>query len=147
MFFTDIIINFFTFLFSSVRNHHGIRRTKEMKRFMYYSLYAWGLPFVLVSSHILGISRSNNVIEIKHFLSLSPSLFWQTIFTFMIDFYKIMPEDWSPNIGKGKCWFESEFCTKNLTKIFKNWLQFTLIVFETRALSRRAFTPKPLNLT
>lgn len=38
---------------SSIRAHHGIRRTKEMKRFMLYSLYAWGFPFVMVSSVVL----------------------------------------------------------------------------------------------
>jgi hypothetical protein len=34
---------------------------------------------------------------------------WQTIFTFMIDFYDILPDYWKPNIGISKCWFESKF--------------------------------------
>ncbi|KAG5676842.1 hypothetical protein PVAND_006649 [Polypedilum vanderplanki] len=64
--------------FGSVRASHSIRRTKEMKKFVYYSAYAWGVPFIM------------------------------TIFTYMIDFYKVLPAKLQPNIGKSKCWFEEQ---------------------------------------
>ncbi|KAL7044183.1 hypothetical protein ACKWTF_001819 [Chironomus riparius] len=64
--------------FGSVRASQGIRRTKEMKRFVYYSLYAWGFPFLM------------------------------TIFTSMMNIYDVLPEKFKPKIGVTKCWFEEQ---------------------------------------
>lgn len=67
-------------LFSrSIRMSHGIRRTKEMKRFIYYSLYAWGFPCLA------------------------------TIFTFAVDSYNFLPPEYKPNIGATTCWFGKYF--------------------------------------
>jgi hypothetical protein len=56
---------------------HGIQRVKEVKRFICYSIYAWGLPCVA------------------------------TLVTFLADDYIISEEHgrFRPNIGQGTCWF------------------------------------------
>lgn len=54
---------------------HGMRKGKDLKRFVYYSIYAWGFPCLL------------------------------TIFTFMMDSYNIIDKKYKPNIGKTSCWF------------------------------------------
>lgn len=54
---------------------HGIRRTKEMKRFICYSLYAWGFPCLA------------------------------TFFTYTMDTYNVLPQRFKPNIGESSCWF------------------------------------------
>lgn len=105
---------------SSIRTHHGIRRTKEMKRFMLYSLYAWGFPFIMVCFVVLfftyfsiSISNSNkNMLNflfsfLLSFIFISCLVVHQTLFTFMVDFYDVLPDKLRPNIGKTKCWFES----------------------------------------
>lgn len=63
---------------SSLRIVHGIRRTTETKRFIIYSIYAWGFPLIM------------------------------SIVTFMVDFYQLVPEKFLPNIGKSTCWFDSK---------------------------------------
>jgi hypothetical protein len=66
---------------------YGMRKAKEIKRFICYSLYAWGLPCVA------------------------------TFLTFMTDTYIIVPENFNeienfkafdkirPKIGERSCWF------------------------------------------
>lgn len=54
---------------------YGMMKTKELKRFVYYSIYAWGFPCVL------------------------------TIFTFMMDTYDLIDVRFKPNIGSSSCWF------------------------------------------
>jgi hypothetical protein len=56
---------------------HGMQRVKEVKRFICYSIYAWGLPCVL------------------------------TLVTFLADDYIIPKkhEQFRPNIGMDSCWF------------------------------------------
>ncbi|CRL01349.1 CLUMA_CG014319, isoform A [Clunio marinus] len=61
----------------SIRMSHGIRRTKEVKRFFCYSLYAWGFPCLV------------------------------TIHTYMLDSHNVLPEKFKPNIGESSCWFEN----------------------------------------
>ncbi|CAO1344995.1 unnamed protein product [Diamesa tonsa] len=61
--------------FGSLRIVHGMRRTTEMKRFIIYSIYAWGFPLIM------------------------------SIVTFMVDFYKLVPDKFLPNIGESTCWF------------------------------------------
>lgn len=36
-----------------MRTSRGMRRNKELKRFLFYSLYAWGVPIVLTTITIL----------------------------------------------------------------------------------------------
>lgn len=56
-----------------------MRKTKEFKQFIFYSIYAWGVPFLI------------------------------TIITFLVEFYDIVPETFRPNIGEKSCWFNREY--------------------------------------
>lgn len=61
----------------SVRASRGMRKTKELRRFLLYSLYAWGVPSVL------------------------------TTVTVLIDHYELVPTDWSPQmVNMNQCWFK-----------------------------------------
>lgn len=69
-------------IFRSVRASRGMRRTKEMRRFLLYSLYAWGMPTVLTTA------------------------------TICIDYYELMPDEWSPQmIHSNTCWFRRKPAT------------------------------------
>lgn len=70
----NLFIFFLSFSLSSrsVRASQGIRRTKEMKRFMYYSLYAWGFPFLMV--------RKRERKLFGFYISINNSKWWIEIF-------------------------------------------------------------------
>lgn len=68
---------------------HGIRRMKEVKRFIYYSLYAWGFPCLA------------------------------TFVCFMMDSsYDIIPSHFKPHIGESSCWFGKYNKTKKVSSFF-----------------------------
>lgn len=56
---------------------HGTRKTKEVKRFAFYSIYAWGFPIAV------------------------------TLVTYFLDTYRpdFIHEKFFPNIGEASCWF------------------------------------------
>lgn len=86
--------------FSSMRMTHGMRRSKEVKRFIYYSLYAWGFPFLM------------------------------TILTFLADMYAVIPKEIKPDIGKSSCWFDSKETLQQIdTFIFDVHLIYFLTSF------------------
>ena len=69
------IINFVWFT-RSIRISRGMEKSKETRRFLMYSLYAWGVP------------------------SISATL------TVLVDHFQLVPEIWSPQMGiKNVCWF------------------------------------------
>lgn len=55
-----------------------MRKTRETKRFLIYSLYAWGIAISL------------------------------TTFVYLIDKFTLLHSDYLPNMGKRSCWFASE---------------------------------------
>ncbi|KAJ6648616.1 G-protein coupled receptor Mth2, partial [Pseudolycoriella hygida] len=62
-----------------VRTSRGMLRNKELRRFLFYSLYAWGVSAML------------------------------TTLTYLVDYYHLVPDEWSPRIGsKNVCWFQRE---------------------------------------
>lgn len=66
--------------FSSLRSSFMMRRNKDNRRFIYYSIYAWGTPLI-----------------------------WTTI-TILIDQNKWLPNKWSPTMAVygNQCWFSRE---------------------------------------
>lgn len=62
-----------------MRQSRGMRKTRDTKRFIGYSVYAWGI-------------------------SLS-----MTTFIHLVDEYKLLDEEYLPNMGLRSCWFESEW--------------------------------------
>lgn len=60
-----------------MRMSHGIQRSNETKRFICYSLYAWGFPFLL------------------------------TVITFVTDLSNLLPDEYKPNLGVSSCWFST----------------------------------------
>lgn len=63
----------------SVRQSRGMRKTRDTRRFVCYSIYAWGIPAIL------------------------------TTFVHLVDKYTLLHSDYLPNMGKRSCWFASEF--------------------------------------
>lgn len=61
-----------------MRASRVIRRNKEWRRFVYYSMYAWGVPLLL------------------------------TLITLFFNRYHLLPPQWAPNVGGNICWFQSE---------------------------------------
>lgn len=69
----------------SVRSSRGMAKTKELRRFLLYSLYAWGVPSLL------------------------------TALTIMVADWHLVPDKWSPQLGtKNTCWFSREIFVSNL---------------------------------
>lgn len=69
------------FFFRSFRSAFVMHRKKAQRRFIYYSIYAWGTPLV-----------------------------WTT-FTIYVDQNKWMPDKWNPTMALygNMCWFSSKF--------------------------------------
>lgn len=67
--------------FSSLRTSFTLRRNKDRRRFIYYSIYAWGVP-----------------------------LLW-TATTIWVDQKKLLPDKWSPRMAPNgnMCWFTRKF--------------------------------------
>ena len=116
----DIII--FILYYSSVRTHHGIRRTKEMKRFLYYSLYAWGFPFVLVKMNSL--INYWNIFDLEFIFPFRPYLpSWLIFTTFCRKVWSRTSEQ--PNAGLRVCW-NFFFLSLLLNSKFTLHLSFTI---------------------
>lgn len=76
-------------LIRSIRMSHGTRRTKDVKKFIYYSLYAWGFPC------------------------------FATLMMFVMDENDWLPDDYKPNVAKSNCWLGKNFnLKKNLCSSF-----------------------------
>lgn len=58
-----------------MRAVRGMSKDKETRRFIFYSLYAWGLPFVI------------------------------TLITFVVDYFRLFDKMYLPNFGESSCWF------------------------------------------
>lgn len=82
----------------SVHTSRGMRRTKEMRRFLLYCLYAWGVPTVL------------------------------TVLTVIVDYFHLVPEKWSPQMGaKNMCWFARESFWYRQTDEEAFWCKTTFV--------------------
>lgn len=67
------------FFFSNMRAHRGGRKASEKRRFIYYSIYAWGFPIILTSICAL------------------------------MQFHPDIPEHHvRPGFSEQKCWFDSK---------------------------------------
>ncbi|XP_037042107.1 uncharacterized protein LOC119078616 [Bradysia coprophila] len=65
--------------FGTIRTIRLMKRTKEMRTFLLYSLHGWGLPTILTLSAIF------------------------------VDYFHLLPDSWSPQMGsKNMCWFARE---------------------------------------
>lgn len=77
-----------------MRTSRGMQKAKELRRFLLYSLYAWGVAGLL------------------------------TALTMLFDVYAWLPDDWNPDlITENHCWFQSInnrallFCTLAISNI------------------------------
>ncbi len=84
--------------YRSTRTSRGMRKTKELRRFLLYSLYAWGVPTIL------------------------------TAITFSVDYWHIVPDIWSPKfILENNCWFTRKSIIYSHERIkFDMTISFTL---------------------
>lgn len=79
---------FYLPLSRSVRTSRGMGKTKELRRFLLYSLYAWGVPTLL------------------------------TVLTLFVDYWHLVPDIWSPQMGsKNVCWFGRELFVRSSDSI------------------------------
>lgn len=56
-----------------------MRKTRDTRRFLCYSIYAWGIPITL------------------------------TTIVHLVDKYTLLHSDYLPNMGMRSCWFASEW--------------------------------------
>jgi len=64
-------------LWHNFRGSSGVKHTQKKKRFLFYSLYSWGLALVFL------------------------------IFTFLVQEYSNWPEDLKPGVGEKYCWVDT----------------------------------------
>lgn len=70
------MFNFFlSSIFRAVRAVRGMSKDKENRKFLFYSLYAWGVPLVI------------------------------SLIIFVVDFFQLFDKVYLPNFGESTCWF------------------------------------------
>lgn len=94
-----------------------MRRTKEMRRFLLYSLYAWGMPSVLTTA------------------------------TICVDYFHLLPEDWSPQmIHSNTCWFQRKHRKRNFPLIFAVNIYFFFFILDESRKGRIFYFLLPIGL-
>lgn len=101
----------------TVRQSRGLRKTRDTKRFIGYSVYAWGIPLFL------------------------------TTFLHLVDKFSLLHSDYLPNMGNRSCWFAGQgFVELFLGIISLNYLFNFLSFSDQNGLSNRLFFLLPMGI-
>ena len=96
---------------------HGNSRTKEFKKFIWFSLYAWGFPCLM------------------------------TFFIFTMDSQEYLPDVFKPNIGKRSCWFGMKIYFKfDFFLLLTRFYFFFKIFTENRSPGHKIFFLVPIGI-
>jgi hypothetical protein len=77
-------------------------KSRDIKRFIYFSLYAWGYPSLMTSENEFIMMLINNLNILFEFQAL----------TFLLDQEEsFVPEAYRANIGIAACWFSKFSCS------------------------------------
>lgn len=81
----------------------SIGKSKDLRRFVIYSIYAWGIPLLF------------------------------TLMLYLIEFHSDFPDEWKPQFGKRKSWFDG--------KLIVDWLSVCIQISTGIFLMKSFFFP------